>query len=128
MSTTSGPMLPSRTGNSTDLPSPYCRTAFLVALMRAPGSAATQQLDDLAHPGISASRAPADEVPEIGITVLQQRLERPQPPAFQPGGMTLQKPFQHEVIFQQTAPAAPADSSQFGRVHALNPVPPRRSA
>src|SRR6478752_5290378 len=103
MSTTSGPMVPPSTGNSTLL-SPMLKAAFLpvvvvvIAVSRSVSAvsvvrwylscllmqvarrrALLQQARDLGFGRVGRGRAAADEIPQLAVRQRQQALERLQP-------------------------------------------------
>src|SRR5258707_4894668 len=101
MSTTSGPTLPESTGNSSDLPSGSFSVAVLSAMVFLSGGA--QARPDIFQVRLIVLAAAGDDVPQIVVGQVEQRVERLV--------IRVQCPiaFQHDVQLQQPAPALPLE-------------------
>src|SRR6185369_3605189 len=136
MSATSGPMVPDSTGKSTVFPSSRVRTAFLLVLIVLScvymGAAAAFGKRSPPVPGRRSTRAQqrdnfggsrtclrlwlatsAEDFPQRVIVQQQQGLECLQPLAVQRLPVSLEEFLQHQVVFQQSAPAAPLQPVEF---------------
>src|SRR4051812_38171819 len=106
MSTTSGPIVPGRTGNSRVLPSGSFSVAIfsaMVVLLVGPSLWSAQVRYDVPQPRVVLVAAPGDDVPQLVIGQIQQRIERRHVLILQCGD----DPLQNEVELEQPAPAFP---------------------
>src|SRR5688572_2318518 len=99
MSTTSGPIVPDSTGNSSEVPSGSFSVAFL-SMARSLGGA--QALDGFLQDLIVALAAADDDVPQVVVGKVQQRRRNRL-------GVLFQIALQDDVQLQQPAPAAPPE-------------------
>src|SRR4051812_34547982 len=101
ISMTSGPVLPGRTGKSSDFPSGSFRLAVLSAMVFLSGSAKLR--DDVLQVGLKGFAAPRDDIPQVVIGQIQQ---------FGQAGIGFPSPevaLQHDVELEQPAPAFPLE-------------------
>src|SRR5947207_16018101 len=101
MSTTSGPVLPESTGNSSDLPSGSLSCAVLSAMVFLSGGA--QARHDILELRLIGFAAAGDDVPQIVVRQVEQRAQRAVI------RMQRQIALQHDIELQQAAPAFPLE-------------------
>src|SRR6266545_760996 len=80
-------------------------------------SAIPQQLDHFAERGIAAFAAPADQTPEFVVAVVEQGLESGEALALEQRRVRMQKPLEHQLVLEQAAAAAPAQTVHFSVSH-----------
>src|SRR5712692_5613679 len=80
-------------------------------------SAIPQQLDHFAEHGVAAFAASADQAPELVVAVVEQGLERGEALALEQRRVGTQKPLEHQLVLEQAAAAAPAQTVHFGVRH-----------
>src|SRR5438552_781160 len=73
-------------------------------------SAIPQQSDHLAERGIAAFAAPADQAPELDVAVAEQGLESGEALALEQRRVGMQEPLEHQLVLEQAAAAAPAQT------------------
>src|SRR5207245_3905330 len=76
-------------------------------------SAIPQQLDNFAERGIAAFAAPADQTPELVVAIFEQHLESGEALALEQRRVGVQKPLEHQLVLEQAAAAAPAQTIHF---------------
>src|SRR5882672_9973807 len=109
MSTTSGPVLPESTGNSSDFPSGSLSVAVLSAMVFLSGGA--QARHDIFQVRLEVLATPGDDVPQVVVGQIQQ---------FGEAWIhicLLQVPVQHDIELQQAAPALPFQPLTLDTVH-----------
>src|SRR6266480_1336506 len=80
-------------------------------------SAIPQQFDYLAERGIAAFAAPADQAPELLVAVAEQCPESGETLALEQRRVGMQEPLQHQLVLEQAAAAAPAQTVHFDVSH-----------
>src|SRR5258708_23276649 len=80
-------------------------------------SAIPQQFDHLAERGIAAFATPADQAPELLVAVAEQCPESGETLALEQRRVGMQEPLQHQLVLEQAAAAAPAQTVHFRRRH-----------
>src|SRR5882672_2567065 len=80
-------------------------------------SAISQQLDHLAERRIAAFAASADQAPELVVAVVEQGLESGEALALEPLRVGTQKPLEHQLVLEQAAAAAPAQTVHLDISH-----------
>src|SRR5438270_1648298 len=109
MSTTSGPVLPESTGNSSDFPSGSFSVAFLSA-MAFPLRRA-QARDHLAQVGRIVIASPGDDVPQVVVGQIKQLAE------LSIVGMAGDIAAEHDVELEQPPAASPLELFTLNTVH-----------
>src|SRR4051812_8941850 len=116
MSTTSGPVVPFSTGNSSDFPS----GSLSVAILSAIGFSLTfafswlrgaQARDDFLEVGFVAIAAPRNDVPQVVVGQVQELAQR------RVVGMPHEVALQHDVQLEQAAPALPSQPLSLDSLH-----------
>src|SRR2546430_16512180 len=76
-----------------------------------------QQSNHLAERGIAAFAAPADQAPELVVVVAEQGPESGEALALEQRRVGMQKPLEHQLVLEQAAAAAPAQTVHLGISH-----------